>query len=189
MSSTTFASLVEIKPAMSKSEDGQPSVAPPQKAHAKTYHSVPAPRQDDIDSLQWGAKLNGPSVEETSSPTAQRDHDLEMSRPGTPMEVEGDGDGFGVVQSFSNPPMNRYRMITVCLLNFAGGFNDSAPGALIPYMEKYVLLLSSLYSILMILQILSHRLCRRVAYFRHERYRFRLRRFRSRHATRAIRTC
>lgn len=189
MSSTTFASLVEIEPTMSKFQDEQPGVVPPQKAHAKTYHSIPSPRQDDVDNLQWGAKLNGPSVEEPSSPTAQRDHDLEMSRPGTPAEGDADGDGFGVVQSFSNPPMNRYRMITVCLLNFAGGFNDSAPGALIPYMEKYVLLLSSLYNILMILQILSHRLCRRIAYLRHERHRLRLRCFCSRHATRSIRTC
>lgn len=132
MSSTTFGSLIAVEPTMSQSLQ---DVAPPQKAHAKTYHSVPTPRQEDVDNLQWGAKLNGPAkMEETSSLGG----DLEMSRPGTPTnDDETDGSGFGVVQSFSNPPMNRYRMTTVCLLNFAGGFNDSAPGALIPYMEKY----------------------------------------------------
>jgi len=98
------------------------------------------PKTEEIDNLQWGSKLNGPPVVEGSSsttpPGAQtpRGNDLEMSRPGTP--VPEDGEGFHMMQSISNPPMNRFRMTTVCLLNFAGGFNDSAPGALIPYMEK-----------------------------------------------------
>jgi hypothetical protein len=42
------------------------------------------------------------------------------------------------MQSFSNPPMNRFRMLSVCLMNFGNGLSDSAPGALIPYIEKYV---------------------------------------------------
>ena len=72
----------------------------------------------------------------TTPPGAQisQSHDPDMSRSGTP--IREDDNGFNTIQSFNSPPMNKFRMITVCLLNFAGGFNDSAPGALIPYMEK-----------------------------------------------------
>ena len=142
MTSTTFGSLIAVESTMSSNpQDHISDLALPQKAHAKTYHSVPTPRQEDVDDIQWGAKLTGPpQMEESQSrPNNNNDHDLEMSRPGTPVDAQEDeGNGFGIVQSFSNPPMNRFRMTTVCLLNFAGGFNDSAPGALIPYMEKYV---------------------------------------------------
>jgi len=39
--------------------------------------------------------------------------------------------------------MNRFRVLSVCLLNFGNGLSDSAPGALIPYIEKFVALRSS----------------------------------------------
>ena len=42
------------------------------------------------------------------------------------------------MQSIWNPPMNRFRMLAVCTMNFCMGLNDSAPGALIPYIESYV---------------------------------------------------
>ena len=41
-----------------------------------------------------------------------------------------------IVQSISNPPKNRYRFLSICLMSLGLGLNDSAPGALIPYMEK-----------------------------------------------------
>lgn len=40
------------------------------------------------------------------------------------------------LQTLSNPPMNRWRFLSACLMCFANGLNDSAPGALIPYLEK-----------------------------------------------------
>jgi hypothetical protein len=30
-------------------------------------------------------------------------------------------------------------MLSVCLVNFGNGLSDSAPGALIPYMERFVI--------------------------------------------------
>lgn len=42
-----------------------------------------------------------------------------------------------LAQSISNPPINKYRLLTASLLNFLGGMNDSAPGPLIPYMERH----------------------------------------------------
>lgn len=56
-----------------------------------------------------------------------------MSRPPSP-KMEGAVD---VVQTIWNPSMNKWRVLGACLIFFANGMNDSAPGALLPYMEKY----------------------------------------------------
>lgn len=40
------------------------------------------------------------------------------------------------MQGVWDPYMNRFRLLSICLMNFGNGLNDSAPGALIPYMEK-----------------------------------------------------
>jgi hypothetical protein len=110
----------------------------PQKAHAKVYHSVPTPREDGIEFLHKDARPKSPGADAGTLPSedsqVNQRNDVEMSRPSSP--IDADGDGFSAMQSFSNPPINRFRLLSVCLLNFAGGFNDAAPGALIPYMEK-----------------------------------------------------
>lgn len=131
---------VESSPSPRNPEDHTIPIAP-QKAFERTYHSVPLPEEPhtiELDNLQCGRPLNGPRRESgyaapsgTETPIAT---DLEMSRPTTPIDAEQDG--VDTVQSFSNPPMNRFRMTSVCLLNFSNGLNDSAPGALIPYIEK-----------------------------------------------------
>ena len=114
------------------------SPRPPQKAVAKTHHSVPLPSAPDVielNSLEWGAQ---PSGHRSRAEAATSSNDIEMSRPASPTNDEFDG--VDALQSFSNPPKNRYRMVSVSLMNFLGGLSDSAPGALIPYMEKYALL-------------------------------------------------
>ncbi|KAF6827789.1 MFS efflux transporter [Colletotrichum plurivorum] len=40
-------------------------------------------------------------------------------------------------QTMLNPYMNRWRFLSACLMNMGNGINDGAPGALIPYMERY----------------------------------------------------
>jgi hypothetical protein len=40
------------------------------------------------------------------------------------------------MQSVWEPYMNRFRLLAMCLILFGNGLNDSAPGPLIPYMEK-----------------------------------------------------
>ena len=40
-----------------------------------------------------------------------------------------------LTQTIHNPPMNKWRLLSGCLMSLGGGLNDSAPGALIPYME------------------------------------------------------
>ena len=137
MAAHAYGAFIEVEPSSSHIQDGSSIPVAPQKAYPKVYHSVPTP--DEIKNLQFDSRLNGLAnpVSESGEPTdtqTPQSVDLEMSRPATP--VEEDPDGVYVMQSFSNPPMNRYRMTSVCLLNFANGLSDAAPGALIPYMEK-----------------------------------------------------
>jgi hypothetical protein len=136
MMSRGFGAFVELEPSTSTPESSSLPSAP-QRAFPKSYHT--APDLTELDNLQWGSRLNGPpkSGSGNATPTGTRTPqvtDLEMSRPATPHEE--DHDGVDAMQSFSNPPMNRFRMTSVCFLNFANGLSDSAPGALIPYMEK-----------------------------------------------------
>lgn len=137
MSSHAFSAYIDLEPSSTNEETHTIPIAP-QKAFPRAYHSVHSiPDPVELDNLQWGAKLNGPPGSGSVSPSGhQTPHvptDLEMSRPATPMNEQ---DGVDALQSFSNPPMNRFRMISVCLMNFGNGLNDSAPGALIPYIEK-----------------------------------------------------
>jgi hypothetical protein len=112
----------------------------PQKAVTHTYHSVPQlPSDFDLDAIQWNARLNGPhsgppTPSGTQTPgTPAAELDLEMRGISTP--AEEDIDGVEVMQSWKNPPINTWRMLSVSLTNMGTGLNDSAPGALIPYIE------------------------------------------------------
>lgn len=42
------------------------------------------------------------------------------------------------IYTIQNPYMNRFRMISCCLTALGSGMNDSAPGALIVSIEKYI---------------------------------------------------
>lgn len=148
MSSHALGAFINVESSSSSSGDAHAVPIAPQKAVSRVYHSVPqehVPAPLELDNLQWGKKLKGPNVTEsgyttptgTQTPsgfqTPRTPNDLEMSRPASPIIEE---DGVDAVQSFSNPPMNRFRMASVCLLNFGNGLGDAAPGALIPYIEK-----------------------------------------------------
>lgn len=136
MTSHAFGAFIHVEPSSSNDQDHIIPSAP-EKARSRVYHSVHSiPDPVELDNLQWGTKLNGPSESGTASPSGYqtpRYTDLE-SRPTTPRNVQDSADA---LQSFSNPPMNRFRMVSVCLMNFGNGLSDSAPGALIPYIEKY----------------------------------------------------
>lgn len=62
--------------------------------------------------------------------------DLEMSRPSSPFSGLVDPDGVEALQSWWDPYMNRFRLLSACSLNLMNGMNDAAAGPLIPYMEK-----------------------------------------------------
>lgn len=61
-------------------------------------------------------------------------NDLEMRQQPPSIDSE---EAIDVIQSLSNPPMNKYRLLSACLMNLGNGLNDSAPGALIPSIEKH----------------------------------------------------
>ncbi|KAL8789672.1 MAG: hypothetical protein Q9195_006725 [Heterodermia aff. obscurata] len=93
----------------------------------------PAPTSHELDNINWGDRLNGPSAPTPSgAQTPKTPNELEMSRPPSPSTDEA----ADIVQTLSNPPMNKWRLLSCCFMCFANGFQDSAPGALIPYMEK-----------------------------------------------------
>jgi hypothetical protein len=137
MAYNSFGAFIEVESSISngKREEHAAPVAP-QKALPRIYHSVPqSPNDVELENIQKGKRQNGPSGSGTSTPISYptpRALDVE-SRPASPVhEVDA-------LQSFANPPMNRFRLLSACLMNFGNGLNDSAPGALVPYLETYVL--------------------------------------------------
>lgn len=142
MTSQAFVTLIDVESSLGSSKADSIPIAP-QKAVAKSYHAVPLPNAPDVvelDNIEWGAKFNSPKNVSKSQPgsgyqTPQTPNDIEISRPLSP--ASNNRDGVDITQSFSNPPMNRFRMVSSSLLIFSNGLSDSAPGALIPYIEKY----------------------------------------------------
>lgn len=108
----------------------------PQRSITKTYAAVP---QRDSTEIEL-ARVSRPMSRTASSDLLPGDHalmpDVEMSRPASP--VAGFDDGVEALQSWWDPYMNRFRLLSACLLNLMNGMNDSAAGPLIPYMEKSV---------------------------------------------------
>ncbi|KAI4165497.1 MAG: hypothetical protein LQ342_000907 [Letrouitia transgressa] len=110
-------------------------IANPPAAVTKDSHVVSDPSASrEFEELHGENHYNGPSAQATSnrSQTPATSNDLETSRSSSPVNEEA----AEVLQTLSNPPMNKYRLLSACLMCFGNGLNDSAPGALIPYMEK-----------------------------------------------------
>lgn len=122
---------VDSAPAPAESTVLKPPSAPA-KAVARSYPAVP---QDEAVEL---APLKRPAIHTTTTDNsaAVDTGDLEMSRPSSPVSGGGPDDGVDIVQSVWDPYMNRFRLLSACLMSVGNGLNDSAPGALIPYMEK-----------------------------------------------------
>lgn len=88
----------------------------------------------ELDQLNWAGQHNGRP--RPASPIESRDvslNELEMST--TPTHKNEDISE--IAQTLSNPAINKYRLFSACLMCFGNGLNDSAPGALIPYLEKH----------------------------------------------------
>lgn len=121
----------------------------PQKAKARTYHSVPHSRAAspdiELESMQWNYSIpQTPTGYQTpagiQTPASEKSpffQDVEMKRiPSLIRELSADNGNVEALQSFSNPPMNRYHMLCICLFTLGQGLSESAPGALLPYIEK-----------------------------------------------------
>lgn len=116
------------------------SVSGPRPVLHKDGHGVkPPPSVYELDHLTPGDRHASQSVGSSIAPVP---NGVEISS--TPQEsgwkakpVQGSRNAVHTVQSLTNPPMNRWRFLASCLMCFANGLNDGAPGALIPYIEPY----------------------------------------------------
>lgn len=110
--------------------------APPTAAKdSRVVTILPTRRPTDIelDTIQWGQKLDGPEQPSTTTPV-----ELEQnSRPNSPSQSRAHEVSAIVLPTVKSPYMNRWRIPTLCLGFFIQGLNDSAPGALLPYMQQH----------------------------------------------------
>ena len=121
-----FGACIEI-------ESSKKPLATPPVALAKDRTAVSdSPAVHELDELRWGRKLTGPSKTDCISSAPVTPRELEQSAPPTPKH----DNAVDLVPSVSHPRMNRWRVAGCCLTFFTTGVNDSAPGALIPYLEK-----------------------------------------------------
>lgn len=140
MAQHSFVNFINVESSTRSAPNGEPSHAVPtvpEKAVARTYHSVPlTPDAIELETLPREPKSYGPPESGAATPpgcqTLWTPNDLEMSRAPSPTH----GTGVDAMQSVWDPYMNRFRMLSVCMLTFGNGLSDSAPGALIPYIEK-----------------------------------------------------
>ncbi|KAM0797106.1 putative MFS efflux transporter [Usnea florida] len=111
------------------------TISSPPLVLPKHSHALPdLPTAFELDESTRISRGNVPSRSATpaGAQTPRSFHELEMSRPASPESH----DATEVVQTWTNPPINKWRVLSACLMNFGNGINDAAPGALIPYMEK-----------------------------------------------------
>ncbi|KAK4494417.1 hypothetical protein PRZ48_014715 [Zasmidium cellare] len=140
MASLAFAAGLEIKsdgeqPKQSGSEPHQrgPSV--------EQLDSIELPDYGNLDKKNYEAAITpaGPQTPaEAYTPkwdnaSYKTPDELERSQPPSPQQETA----ASVVPSFWYPKMSKFRVLACCLIYFGNGMSDSAPGALIPYMEDW----------------------------------------------------
>ena len=111
------------------------NISSPPMVLQKQSHALPdLPTAFELDELSKVGRGNAPSspATPTGAQTPRSLNELEMSRPPSP-EYH---DATEVMQSWTKPPINKWRLLSACFMNFGNGLNDAAPGALIPYMEN-----------------------------------------------------
>lgn len=119
----------------------------PQRVVSRTYPAVPQ-RDEDIEMKPLTRPVAAPSSPSGPS-TPHEERDLMMTAPGTPGATDRPGSWvipgagvdassiFEIPQSLTDPPRNKFRYAACCVQTLLAGLTDSAPGALIPYMEKH----------------------------------------------------
>ncbi|KAK8868168.1 major facilitator superfamily domain-containing protein [Apiospora arundinis] len=119
---------IELQTTRPRSHRNHSSGPIPRPIDSRDGKAVPAPISNAGDMVDDGGR-SGPPSSPPTSPTSISD--------GSNGAAAGGVDAVEAMQSLSDPPMNRYRMMSICLMQLLGGLNDAAPGALIPYMEKH----------------------------------------------------
>ena len=114
-------------------------VGPPTVIHKDNHGVVTPPSMYELDEMSFGVRFTGPS---TNPLVLTKPNGADIPLPSNELETntiptQGAENVVDAVQSLSNPPMNKWRFFAACLMCLANGLNDSAPGALIPYIEPY----------------------------------------------------
>ena len=97
-------------------------------APVRKHHSERATCSSDQASGEVINNAHGDTPQEIASPG-----ELEISRRPAPQAASQ----VLISNSWRNPPINKWRVLSACMSGFGQGFNDSAPGALLPYIEQY----------------------------------------------------
>jgi fucose permease len=125
-----FASIIDV-------ESAPVFVKDPPPVHYKGSAIATSPLE--LDEFAWGGgytgletPLEGAQTPYSGTQTPRWNNDLSISRPPTP---RGE-DVIGIAPRWSNPPMNKWRVLSCCLVLFGNGMNDSAAGALLPSIER-----------------------------------------------------
>jgi hypothetical protein len=102
------------------------TIQDPDRVLTRDEITVRTPSDIELDNFRWGDRLNGPkdasleaSATENTPPTPG---ELESSLPPTPVPGLA---AEAIVQSISNPPMNRWRLGSVGVMFFLMGMNDA----------------------------------------------------------------
>lgn len=123
---STFGAILDIESAR---PTGPPRVL--SKSHITNTNSVvssPDPTEFELDEFNWGSIYNAPETPSALPSGAQTPITPGPSVPLIAAEV---------VQSWADPPINKWRFLSCCLTYMIGGLCDAAVGALIPYMETH----------------------------------------------------
>lgn len=107
MASNQYGALIDVL---------SPSIADPPAVLRKDPHGLP-----DLPTAYELEELNRSSVPPPPSGvhTPRTPNELEQSRPQSP--DNGNADAVDIVQSWNNPPVNKYRLLSACLMSFNGG--------------------------------------------------------------------
>ncbi|KAI1128582.1 MFS general substrate transporter [Nemania abortiva] len=133
MEATMFQALVQIE------SNSLPQA--PQRAVSRTYPAVPQ-RDEDVELRPLTKPSAAPTPAASGPSTPLEERDIEMTAPETPGTPDAAGapanaNTFEVLPSLTDPPKNKFRFAACCTQTLVSGLTDSAPGALIPYMEKH----------------------------------------------------
>ena len=100
-----------------------------------------APTAFELDNLTFGTRYNGPgtsgatTLQGTQTPATP--NELESNPPSPTIPSNTRRPSVSAAESLKSPQGNLYRFINSCTISLVLGLNDSAPGALLPYIEDY----------------------------------------------------
>ena len=80
-----------------------------------------SPSTIELDQIEWGKRLNGPTHENEDPIPSPRD--LEASQPPTPKRSQAVD---ALLQSVTNPPRNKWRLASAIVMFLLMGMNDAA---------------------------------------------------------------